>query len=246
MQSDTSAQEIAEDESLVIAEAADAGRNSEIQSGMRGVSGSALRRFCKSVAADGRDLALYDMLTMESYDPKKCVLCKQFLKVFAQSCKPRLPISEVEGQRQPRPEKSEKRVRINEYGSYADEEEQPTSTPEPTPTPAAEPSEEGGEPVSTPKPTPTPVKIIKQREPSIEVIEQSAIIFAELAELRNAPLILPVIEHLASLYRMEEYKTPAEREYFTTLAEYMIAPFHYLQVEAERHAGKEDAIEWKH
>jgi hypothetical protein len=97
--------------------------------------------------------------------------------------------------------------------------------------------EEGEEAV---QPSPAP-KLIHQRDPSTELINDVCrlfIAFSEDQKIRG--LVLPATMKVVTLLRSPQDKSPGARDYFTTLAAFMEAPFLELKAAQER-ADKSDA-----
>ncbi|RIL08467.1 MAG: hypothetical protein DCC75_08810 [Proteobacteria bacterium] len=75
-------------------------------------------------------------------------------------------------------------------------------------------------------PTPTPLPVVRQREPNSLVLAQASQIFSAIAREKDILAdSLIVIRKLVTVLRDPKDKSPAEREYFEILAEFIEAPF---------------------
>ena len=71
-----------------------------------------------------------------------------------------------------------------------------------------------------------PVKAtIKQRLPSPTALDLVSRIFSKLAETENAEELIPAVDYIQKQLTKRSGKTFGERDYFSTLVTYMVAPF---------------------
>ena len=104
----------------------------------------------------------------------------------------------------------------------------PAARPNTSPAPAAPEAESSA--------SPTPVK---EREPNLQVIDAAAEAFSALAaDVKQRTACLPAIEFLAQVLSSPAGKSKAQRDYFSTLAEYAKAPFSVEIARKKRKAQK--------
>lgn len=82
-----------------------------------------------------------------------------------------------------------------------------------------------------PEVTPTPV--VKQRDPSSQVVAAVSVIFNALSEETSAAETLLAVQKLDRVLREPNQKSVAEREYFDALAGYILSPFSRLKPSEE-------------
>ncbi len=79
-------------------------------------------------------------------------------------------------------------------------------------------------------PEPTSKVVFKQREPTVATVKVAVELFSALSEDKNASYHLQALKRLQVLI-YERCHSPAEKEYFSTLWEYIYGPFKVLDLE---------------
>ncbi len=186
---------------------------------------SYFKDICEHISIDGRLDPLLTMLNARSERDPECVGCKPFFSPFVSSCREQKKKDIAE---------EKKKKKLQEVEAEAAKAE----------TSEAEEGAEGEAVVETVAPPPKP--LVAQNDPSTVLIDTISRLFTALTESeKDLPQTYKVVMKVCEDFRSAANKTEEDLLYFSTLAEYIEAPFLEYREKArkEKIAEEEESAE---